>query len=237
MLRIVSGALPTVCIPTRTGTGGWGTRLPARSRPTSCAARRDEPTQRPARRSWTSGRRRRRVRHDDRERKQAPSVKPCRPSYDAHRDIRGDRFPHVLSRVAQRRPERSRGLDIPQVDLREDCRLDKVRGLAEALAPWSDRLRPSLEHDVQLGPNEVRVKDEQGVLDRTSGQDPVEERFRRGRGGTDDREDVGALQSICLCQLWEEGVITDQESDPTELRLDEREAVSSAETQALLAGT
>src|SRR5207302_4504487 len=47
MLRIVSGALPTVCIPTWTGTAGWGTRLPARSRPTSCAMRRDEPTQRP----------------------------------------------------------------------------------------------------------------------------------------------------------------------------------------------
>src|SRR5256885_16550573 len=115
------------------------------------------------------------MRHEDREWKQAPSFEPCRPSYDANRDIGGDRFPHVLSRVAQRRPERSRGLDIPQVDLREDGRLEKVRGLAEILAARSDRLRPSLEHDVQLGPDEVRIEDGQSVLDRTSGQDSVEE--------------------------------------------------------------
>src|SRR5206468_7209467 len=124
-------------------------------------------------------------------------------------------------------------LDIPQVDLREDCRLDKVRGLAEVLAPRSDRLRPSLEHDVQLGPNEVRIEEGQSVLDRTSGQDSVEERLRGGRGGADDREKIRALQSICLSQLREERVVADEQADLPQFRIGEGQAVPAAEVQAL----
>src|SRR5439155_14756139 len=127
-----------------------------------------------------------------------------------------------------------RRLDIPQVDLGQNLRLDKVRGFPEVLAWRSDCLRSPLEHDVQLGPNELRIDDGQGVLDRTRRQYPIEERLRRGRGGGDDREDVRALQGVRLGQLREEGVVADEEADPPELRLGESQAVPAAEVQALL---
>ena len=71
----------------------------------------------------------------------------------------------------------------------------------EVLGAGSDPLGPALEHDVQFRPDEVHVQDEEGVLDRPCGEDPVEERLARRGRGAHDRERVRPLERVRLPEL------------------------------------
>src|SRR3989454_4058357 len=139
-------------------------------------------------------------------------------SRTTHRDRRGDRFPEFFPRVTERRPERPRGRNVPQVDVGNDGGLDEIFGSTEVLPARTDRLRAALEDNVQLGTNQVRVREGHRVLDRASREDLVEERLRGRRRGADDGEQLSALNRVGFRELREERVVADQEGDPPDLR-------------------
>src|SRR3989442_15123471 len=125
---------------------------------------------------------------------------------------------------------------MPEVHVRDHDILLEVLPPTEVFPPRPDRLRPSLEDDVQLRSDEVRVQDEERVLDRPRGQDLVEERLARRGRGADDREGIGSPKRIRLCKLREERIIANQEPELPEVRLRKDGLRPAAEVKPLLEG-
>src|SRR3989442_1306174 len=123
---------------------------------------------------------------------------------------------------------------MPEVHVRDHDILLEVLPPTEVFPPRPDRLRPSLEDDVQLRSDEVRVQDEERVLDRPRGQDLVEERLARRGRGADDREGIGSPKRIRFCKLREERIIANQEPELPEVRLRKDGLRPAAEVKPLL---
>src|SRR2546425_1326223 len=123
-----------------------------------------------------------------------------------------------------------------EVHVRDHDILLEVLPPTEVFPPGPDRLRPSLEDDVHPRSDEVRVQDEERVLDRARGQDLVEERLARRRGGADDRERIGPPERVRLPELREERSIADHQPELPEVRLREHGLGAAAEVQPLPEG-